>query len=61
MNKSNLYLIENPPTRPEPNIVTVLIESTLDSEGQQLKSFPTIHLSINPDIALKYVRSELQR
>ena len=56
MNMTNLHLLENPPTRPEPNVVTVLVASTPDSEGICLKSFPTIDLSDDPDVALRSVR-----
>ena len=59
--KANLYLIENPPTRPEPNVVTVLVSISPDKEQQMLKHFPTIDLPMNPDDALKCVRVELKR
>ena len=54
--KANLTLIDFPPTRPEPNVVSVLIAVTPDQEGQMLKGFPTLYLSSNPDTALKRVR-----
>jgi hypothetical protein len=54
--KANLTLIDAPPTRPEPNVVSVLIAVTPDQEGQMLKGFPTLYLSSNPDTALKRVR-----
>ena len=59
--KANLTLIDTPPTRPEPNVVTVLVSVSPDKESQMLKHFPTLDLPIDPDVALKCVRAELKR
>jgi hypothetical protein len=59
--KANQTLIEAPPRRPQPNVVSVLITKSKDKDGQMLKGFPTLLLSSNPDVALKNVRYELKR
>ena len=59
--RANLTLIENAPTRPEPNVVSILMTVSPDQEGQLLKGFPTILLHPDPDEALKEVRKELQK
>ena len=60
----NLRLRDNPPVRPEPNVVSVLIVKQ-PSEGEDssdlVKSFPTITLPSCPDKAMRLVRPELKR